>query len=129
MMWWVGGRSMIDQFPHSCSPPIILPLLPSSSYSSPPPSCSPSPSSSSSPPSLSLLLSLSHSYFLPPILPPLLTYTGCNFISHRKCESKVVMACSSHLEQAILQHDKQVEDVERIAAREDRDDKGKDQVS
>ena len=26
------------------------------------------------------------------------------------------MACSTRLEQAILQHDKQVEDVERIAA-------------
>ena len=28
----------------------------------------------------------------------------------------MLMACSTRLEQAILQHDKQVEDVERIAA-------------
>ena len=32
------------------------------------------------------------------------------------------MACSTRLEQAILQHDKQVEDVERIAAAVDQID-------
>lgn len=45
--------------------------------------------------------------------------SGCNFIAHRKCESKVIIGCSLRLEQAILHHDKQVEDVERIAAREE----------
>ena len=34
----------------------------------------------------------------------------CDFIVHRKCEQKVVIDCSARLEQAVLQHDKQVEE-------------------
>ena len=48
-----------------------------------------------------------------------LTSPECDFVVHRKCEQKVVIDCSSRLESALLQHDKQVEDVERIAATED----------
>ena len=52
---------------------------------------------------------------------------GCNYTVHRKCEGKVQIGCSSRrLEQAILQHDKQVEDVERMAAREEIEKKEKE---
>ena len=48
-----------------------------------------------------------------PLLPCsslLLSPTECDFIVHRKCEQKVVIDCSARLEQAVLQHDKQVEE-------------------
>lgn len=40
-----------------------------------------------------------------------------------------MIGCASRLEQAILHHDKQVEDVERLAAREEAEKKGKEKVS
>ena len=45
--------------------------------------------------------------------------TECDFIVHRKCEQKVVIDCTSRLESELLQHDKQVEDVERLADEDD----------
>ena len=63
--------------------------------------------------SLSLSLSLCLSLSLPP--------SECDFVVHRKCEQKVVIDCSSRLESDLLSHDKQVEDVERIAAEEGED--------
>ena len=42
--------------------------------------------------------------------------TECDFIVHRKCEQMVVIDCSSRLESDLLSHDRQVENVERIAA-------------
>ena len=57
---------------------------------------------------------------MPHLNDPSFLSVECNFVAHRKCESRVVIGCtSSRLEQGILQHDKQVEDVERIAAREE----------
>ena len=66
--------------------------------------------------SLSLSLSLPL-FFLLSLSPP----SECDFVVHRKCEQKVVIDCSSRLESDLLSHDKQVEDVERIAAEEGED--------
>lgn len=38
--------------------------------------------------------------------------TECDFIVHRKCEQKVNIDCVARLEQAVLQHDKQVEEAD-----------------
>ena len=76
--------------------------------------------------SLSLFLSFPLSLPLPPSLSPSLSLSlsppsECDFVVHRKCEQKVVIDCSSRLESDLLSHDKQVEDVERIAAEEGED--------